>query len=162
MAIKELLRKTITKSYFNKTVFLFSLLNALLLCYLAWKKNTECSLCHQVPFLSMTDVNLAVTGIIVSLALAIMVMFSCKVKLLNFSALFTRKHYQVKLLNCSALFLAFIAASLSSFLLTSQVLINKALCYPCLLSSIIFYLIFFLLFYEIVLKPIWSKRLYRM
>ena len=146
MAIKELLRKTITKSYFNKTVFLFSLLNALLLCYLAWKKNTECSLCHQVPFLSMTDVNLAVTGIIVSLALAIMVMFSCKVKLLN----------------CSALFLAFIAASLSSFLLTSQVLINKALCYPCLLSSITFYLIFFLLFYEIVLKPIWSKRLYRM
>lgn len=146
MAIKELLRKIITKSYSNKTVLLFSLLNALLLCYLAWKKDTGCSLCHQVPFLHVTDMNVAVTGIIVSLALAIMVIFSNKVKLLNFLALF----------------LAFIAASLSSFLLTSQVLINKALCYPCLLSSIIFYIIFFLLFYDLVLKPIWSKRLFRM
>ncbi|NLI11806.1 hypothetical protein [Pelotomaculum propionicicum] len=145
MVIKEFLREIITKGYFNKTVLLFSLLNALLLCYLGWEKNTGCSLCHRVPFLPVTDVTLAVTGVIASLALAIMIVFANRVKLLN----------------CAAFLLAFITASFSFFLLTSQVLINKALCYPCLLSSIIFYIIFFVLFYDLVIKSVWSKHLSR-
>jgi len=84
MVIKEFLREIITKDYFNKTV-LFSLLNALLLCYLAWEKNTGCSLCHRVPFLPVTDVTVAVIGIMASLALAIIIIFTNLVKFFNYT-----------------------------------------------------------------------------
>ncbi|SFR18268.1 hypothetical protein [Desulfoscipio geothermicus] len=135
------LPKVVVKSNFNKIVLLFSLFNAFLLSYMALEKNTGCSLCQRVPFLPVTDVTIAVTGAITSLALAILMFFFNRLALLNYSALI----------------LSFIAASFSLFLITSQVLINKELCYPCLVTSIIFYIIFFVLFFDLVLKTVWTK-----
>jgi hypothetical protein len=127
----------------NKIAFL-SLVNILSLGYLAWTKygiGRECASCSNIPFLPVTDLTMAMTGILASLVLVTFSLFS----------------HRFKLLGWVMLIVAGVFAGFASLLAAGRLLFNMAACYPCLAVSVGFYLIFGLLLYDILIKPSWQR-----
>jgi len=120
-----------------------SLLNAALLGYLAWQQHRTdgCPGYHQVPFLPINDLTVALAGAGTSLVFAIFTCFLLRMKVVRYGMLI----------------LAGVAAGFGSFLQTCQFLFGRILCYPCLAATMCFYLIFCLLLYNLVLRPAWPR-----
>ena len=128
---------------FNKITFL-SLLNLSILSYLALNKYSSqgCSTCQRMNFLTMSDVNIAIAGVVVSLALGILNYF------FNRSSIF----------KYSTLVLSGFAAGFSSFLLTGQLIqFGRISCFLCSVATIGFYLIFCIILINVVLIPTWRR-----
>jgi hypothetical protein len=136
MALTELQR-----SFLLRVASLLSLLNVSWLGYIAWQRSHAggCPLCHLVPSLPVTDVAVAIAGMIASAFLAVLCYFSI-----------SRKGLRYLTLSCAALCAAF-----ASFLLVSSLLITGSFCPQCLTASIGFYAIFGLLLYEIIITSLW-------
>lgn len=127
----------------NKIAFL-SLVNIFPLGYLSWTKygiGRECASCSNIPFLPVTDLTIALAGIIASLVLAA----------------FSLSSHRLKLLRYVMLILAGVFAGFASLLVAGRLIFNMAPCYPCLAVSVGFYLIFSLLLYDILIKPFWQR-----
>ncbi|MEM3434356.1 MAG: hypothetical protein QXP27_09325 [Candidatus Methanomethyliaceae archaeon] len=130
-----------SRRYFLLRIASFlSLLNVPWLGYIGWQRSQAggCPLCHLVPFLPVTDVAVAVAGMIASAALAVLCYFSISKKGLRYLTL-----------PCAALCAAF-----ASFLQISNLRITGSFCPQCLVASIGFYLVFGLLLYEIIIKSL--------
>lgn len=83
----------------------------------------------------------ALAGILASLILAILSLFSNHLKLLKYGMLI----------------LAGVFTGFASLLAAGRLILNMAPCYPCLTVTAGFYLIFGLLLYDILIKPSWRR-----
>jgi len=121
----------------NKITIL-SIINVFLFCYILWDKSNSggCPACHYVPFLPISDVQLALAGILGSVVLSIVCYFSTKILIFKYLAL-----------GVSFLFTFF-----GFFLLGGQLIFHRKLCYYCITTIVIFYITFSLLLYDIVIK----------
>lgn len=130
------------KKYFS-IVTILAIFNVVLLTYTAWIKyfNEGCPTCNKFFFLPINSVTIALLGIAASLTLAVLSYFSISSKIFKYPMLL----------------IALISASFASFLQIAQLLWAKNICYYCFSATIVFYLIFGFLFYEIIGKKLWSK-----
>ncbi|MCF8012505.1 MAG: hypothetical protein K9L17_14090 [Clostridiales bacterium] len=137
--LKNILRKFSIYHFLS----LVSIINALLLIYTGWDKykSYECPVCHMVPFLPISDVALAIIGAISAVFLSVLCYLSQKNTVIKY---FT-------------LFIAFCCAGFSSFLIAGQLIQFHDICYQCLHASIGFYLIFVILAYTLIIKPLSQK-----
>ena len=119
---------------------LLSLLNALWLGYVGWQKSQVggCPSCHLVPFLPVTDVGVAIVGMVASFILAALCYFTILKKGLKYITL---------------IYAAF-GAAFVSFLQISNLLLTGSLCPQCLVASIGYYLVFGLLLYEVIINSL--------
>lgn len=124
----------------KKAIILSLFLNTGLLTYLAWQKNAVggCPACHKVPFLPVSDVTVALVGATVSLILVFLVLPSASRDNLRYIVMM----------------LAGGASAFGSFLLAGQIFFGWGICYPCLAATILFYLVFGILVYQIVIAPL--------
>jgi len=129
------------KSLLLSLASLFSLFNVLWLGYLGWQKAQPggCPSCHLVPFLPITDVAVAIIGMIASAVLAVLCYFTV-----------SRQGLRYVTLLCAGLCAAF-----ASFLQITNLLLTGSFCPQCLVASIGFYLIFGLMLYEVVISSLW-------
>jgi peptidoglycan biosynthesis protein MviN/MurJ (putative lipid II flippase) len=127
-------------SFLLRVASLLSLLNVSWLGYIAWQRSHAggCPLCHLVPFLPVTDVGVAVAGMIASAVLAVLCYFVVAKKGLRYPTL---------------LFAA-LCTAFASFLQLSNLHVTGSFCPQCLVASIGFYLVFGLLLYEIIIKSL--------
>jgi uncharacterized membrane protein len=119
--------------------------NSLLLLFLGISKLVEngCSTCNSFSYLPFSEIYLAFLGSITSLILTALVYYS------------NDRNY----LRHASLFLTFFASSFGSFLLVGQISINKSLCYPCVLSTILFYIVFIIVLYNSIMRKISGSML---
>lgn len=124
----------------RKIVILSLFLNTGLLTYLAWQKHAAggCPACHKVPFLPVSDVVVALAGAAISLVLVFLIRLSASSEKLRYPALV----------------LAGGASAFGSSLLAGQIVLGWGICYPCLAATILFYLVFGILAYQIVITPL--------
>jgi hypothetical protein len=114
--------------------------NTGLFTYLAWQKHAAggCPACHKVPFLPVSDVTVALVGATVSLILAFLILLSACRENLRYAVLV----------------LAGSASAFGFFLLAGQIVLGWGICYPCLATTILFYLVFGILVYQTVITPL--------
>lgn len=124
-------------------ITILSIFNVILLSYTGWIKYsyTGCTSCNQVFFLPINSVGVALLGVATSLLLAI------------FSYLYTNSNT----LQYTTLIISASCSCVASFLQIAQFLWKKDICYYCLASTMIFYIIFIIMLYKNVIKSIWSK-----
>lgn len=125
------------------TAGIVSIINSFFLVYVGWQKHnsTGCSACHIVPFLPVTDIAVAAIGFIASLILAFLCYYAKYKKVIKFLALFT----------------ALTCAGFASFLVSAQLLHPNSICYQCLVVALGFYLIFIILFVEVIIRSLWLR-----
>ncbi len=123
---------------------ILSVINIFIFCYILWNKSNSgrCPACHYVPFLPISDIQLTVAGIIGAVALSIVIYFSTKTLILKYSAFV----------------LSFLFTVFGFFLLGGQLIFHMDLCYYCITTTMIFYIIFGLLLYDIIIKNILSNK----
>lgn len=123
-----------------KSIYALSLANFIILCYLAWIKYKvdECLSCHRVPVLPINDITLAIIGALAALGVAIFYYGSFKLKFFKYFLLF----YVILIIG------------FCSFLQMSQYIIYKDFCKLCFASALVFYIIFGLLIFDIILRPL--------
>ncbi len=119
---------------------ILSLTNIVLLTYTATLKYndslTGCASCKAVYFLPVSDVFLALMGAGASLILFLLLCFnSGPARIFAFT-------------------ITIACAVFASFLQALQFSSGKELCYYCFSAAIIFYLIFMLLFYQVMIRQI--------
>jgi uncharacterized membrane protein len=126
---------------FRKAIISISVINTVLLLYIAWIKyapqSSVCSSCGNTSFLPVSGVYIALSGAIVCAILAILLILGKNQKIFNILGVIT----------------ATISAFTASFLQAVQFTISKDFCYYCFVAGILFYVIFLILIYEIVIKP---------
>lgn len=128
------------RSFLLRVASLLSLLNVSWLGYIAWQRSHAggCPLCHLVPFLPVTDVAVAVAGMIASAVLAVLCYFAISKKGIIYLTLLY----------------AALCAAFASFLQVSNLLFTRSFCSQCLIAFIGFYLVFGLLSYETIIKSL--------
>lgn len=121
-------------------IVLSLLLNTGLLAYLSWQKYAAggCPACHKVPFLPVSDVMVALVGAAVSLLLVFLILLSASGGKLRYAALV----------------LAGGASAFGSFLLAGQIVLGWSICYPCLVATALFYIVFGILVYQTVITSV--------
>lgn len=131
------------RSFLVRIASFLSLLNMPWLGYIGWQRSQAggCPSCHLVPFLPITDVAVAVAGMIASAVLAVLCYF-----------VVSKKGFRYLTLLYAALCAAF-----ASFLQISNLHVTGSFCPQCIVASIGFYLVFGLLLYEIMISPLFLQ-----
>lgn len=111
--------------------------NTALLAYLAWNKGA-CSTCHKIPFLPVPDMFIALTGVTVSIILALLVRFSATRKKLKFLALV----------------ISGTSSAIGTFLLASQIFLERGICILCLVAVTIFCIIFYVIGHQTLIASL--------
>jgi len=129
----------------RKVLIGISTINMCLLLYTAWIKYnpqaSACPSCGRTSFLPVPDVYIALSGAIVC---AILVMFLCLAK-------------NKKMFYYFSAIVATVSAFIASFLQAVQFSSLKEFCYYCFIATLLFYVIFIILIYQVIIKPCFAK-----
>jgi len=85
-------------------ITILPLLNTVFLGYMAWQQHATggCPGCHKVPFFPVTDITVALSGVVTSLLLALFIYFSSWTGLVKYSCgTFSRRSQQFWLFSSS-------------------------------------------------------------
>jgi len=125
-----------------KILTILSASNIFIFGYILWEKlnSNRCPSCNNVPFLPISDIQLALAGTIGAITLLIIIYFSTKTLVLKYLAFV----------------LSFFFTVFGFFLLGGQLTFHMDLCYYCITTTMIFYIVFGLLLYDIIIKNIRS------
>lgn len=128
----------------NLLIPVFCIINILLIVYTTWDKyrKSSCAICHYVPYLSITEKTLAILAIISIISFLIIYYLSHKSKIMAYLSLFS-----------GAFFVGF-----SIFLQISRYDLYKAFCINCVITTIVYCLIFVILLYEFIFQTVWGNQ----